>query len=60
MMRPPSGALAGIDSELAAATLACWLIFAALLVNQIVLLTAMVCVNQELASLSRQLAQIGS
>jgi len=37
---------------------ACWLILAALLVSQIVLLIAMACVNEDLASLSRLLAQI--
>jgi hypothetical protein len=58
MMQPPSGTHAGIDRELTGAMSACWLILAALLVNQIVLLIAMDCVNEELANLSRLLAQI--
>jgi hypothetical protein len=58
MMRPPSGTLAGIDREFTGVMSACWLILAALLVSQIVLLIAMACVNEELANLSRLLAQI--
>jgi hypothetical protein len=51
--------VAGIDHDLTGAILAGWLILATLLVSQIVLLIAMDCVNQELASFSRQLALIG-
>ena len=58
MMQPPSGTHAGIDRELTGAMSACWLILAAFLVNQIVLLIAMACVNEDLESLSRLLAQI--
>jgi len=47
---------AGIDRDLTGAILAGWLVLAALAVSQIVLLIAMDCVNQELASLSRQIA----
>jgi hypothetical protein len=54
----PSRTHAGIDRELTGAMSACWLILAALLVSQIVLLIAMACVNEDLASLSRLLAQI--
>jgi hypothetical protein len=53
IMRPPPGTLASIDGELTVTMLACWLILAALVVSQIVLLIAMNCVNQELASLSQ-------
>jgi hypothetical protein len=48
--------VAGIDRDLTGAILAGWLVLAALAVSQIVLLIAMDCVNQELASLSRQIA----
>ena len=48
-----------VDREFTGTMLACWLILATLLVSQIVLLIAMDCVNQELASFSRQLALIG-
>jgi hypothetical protein len=47
-----------VDREFTGTMLACWLILATLLVSQIVLLIAMACVNEDLASLSRLLAQI--
>ena len=50
--------VAGIDRDLTGAILAGWLVLAALAVSQIVLLIAMACVNEELANLSRLLAQI--
>jgi hypothetical protein len=47
-----------IDREFTGAMLVCWLMLAVLLVTQIVLLIAMGWANEELASLSRLLAQI--
>ena len=57
-IQPPSETLAGIDRDLTGAILAGWLVLAALAVSQMLLLIAIDWVNEDLASLSRQLAQI--